>query len=299
MKNKAKIGIIGVGYVGEAVSHWFRREKYPIFLYDKYKKIGSPEEVNKAEIIFICVPTPFNQRQGYDDSAVLESLSSLCGSKIAVIKSTVLPGSTESFQIQFPQHKILFNPEFLVAKTAVRDFVYPERQIVGCTQNSRDVADQVLNILPDAPFKRIVKASEAEMIKYFGNAFLANRVIFANQMYDFCQKLGINYEVVKECTGADHRIGQSHFDIFQDGYRGYGGDCLPKDLKAFLQLAEKLGVELKLLKVIDEINDSLLKSGATDKLQKPHVPVKLHLGSKHNRLKECEQKTGKRGQSGS
>lgn len=260
MKNKTKIGIIGTGYVGETVSYWFRKEKYPLLLYDKYKKMGSPKDVDEAEIVFICVSTPFNERKGYDDSAVLESLSNLCGSKIVVIKSTILPGSTEHFQRQFPQHKILFSPEFLVEKTAVEGFINPERQIIGYTRNSRDVAEQVLNILPDAPFKRIVKASEAEMIKYFGNLFLANRVIFANQMYDFCQKLGINYEVVKECAGEDHRIGQSHFNILQDGYRGYGGHCLPKDMKAFLQLAEKLGIDLKLLRTIDEINDSLLKS---------------------------------------
>lgn len=266
MKNKTKIGIIGVGYVGGAISYWFRKEKYPLFLYDKHKKMGSPQDVNEAEIVFICVPTPFDEREGYDDSAVLESLRSLCGSKIVVIKSTVLPGSTERFQRQFPQYKILYSPEFLVAKTAVENFIKPERQIVGYTENSRDVAEQVLNILPDAPFKRIVTASEAEMIKYFSNAFLANRVIFANQMYDFCQKLGIDYEVVKECAGADHRIGRSHFNIFQNGYRGYGGHCLPKDMKAFLQLAEKLGVNIKLLKVIDEINDYLLKFDATDKL---------------------------------
>lgn len=261
MKNKVSIGIVGMGYVGEAVGYWFEREECPIFLYDKYKKIGSPKEVSQADIIFICVPTPFDENgPGYDDKEVCESLENLSGSKTIVIKSTVLPGSTERFQRQFPQHKILFCPEFLVAKSTVKNFLNPERQIVGYTQNSRDIANQILNILPDAPFKRIVRASEAEMTKYFGNAFLANRVIFANQTYDLCQKLGIDYEVVKECAGADHRIGQSHFIIFQDGYRGYGGACLPKDMKALLQLGERLGVDLKLLKTIDEINDSFLKS---------------------------------------
>lgn len=259
MKRKAKIGIMGIGYVGGAVNYWFKKEAYPLFLYDKYKGVGSTKEVNKAEILFICVPTPFNEGH-YDDSAVLESLCNLYGSKIVVIKSTVLPGSTEHLQRQFPQHKILYCPEFLVAKTAVKNFINPERQIIGYTQNSRDIANQILDILPDAPFKRIVRATEAEMIKYFGNAFLANRVIFANQMYDFCQKLDVDYEVVKECAGADHRIGQSHFDIFQDGYRGYGGACLPKDMKALLQLGERLGLDLRLLKKIDEINDTFLRS---------------------------------------
>ncbi|GAH72447.1 unnamed protein product, partial [marine sediment metagenome] len=121
------------------------------------------------------------------------------------------------------------------------------------------IVEDILNILPKAPFEKIVKAREAEMIKYFGNIFLANRVIFANQFYDICQKLDVDYEVVKECAGADPRIGPSHFNIFQDGYRGYGGTCLPKDIKTFIRFSEKLGIEPKLLKVFEEINKDLLK----------------------------------------
>lgn len=76
-------------------------------------------------------------------------------------------------------------------------------------------------------------------------------------MYDVCQKLGIDYERVKECAGKDSRIGQSHFDIFHDGYRGYRGACFPKDTKAFVQFIERLGVKPKLLKTLEEINKTL------------------------------------------
>lgn len=256
---KPKIGIAGVGYVGGAVRHWFESEGYPLSLYDKYKEIGSIPELNSAEIIFLCLPTPFIEEggRGFDDSAFYDVLGQIEGEKVIVIKSTVLPGTTERYQKEFSQHKFLMNPEFLVAKMALQDFLNPPRQIVGHTETSREIAQDILSILPNAPFTKIVRSTEAEMIKYFGNTFLTARVIFANHMYDVCEKLGIDYDAVKEAAGADERIGTSHFDVHHDGYRGYGGGCLPKDTKAFIQLAEKLGVEPKLLKIIEEINAEL------------------------------------------
>lgn len=260
----AKIGIIGLGYVGGAVRFWFEKNKnkFDLFLYDKYKNIGSPDEINKADIIFIAVPTPFhNDRRGYDDSAVRESLKNIKNGKTIVIKSTILPGSTDKFQKQYPKKTILFNPEFLRARTAVKDFLRPERQIVGfANERGRLVAPRVLGILPKAPYVKIIKAKEAEMIKYFSNTYLATRVVFANQIYDLCEKLGgISYEVVKDGLVHDKRIGDSHFDIFHDGYRGYSGGCFPKDVKAFLAFAKKLGVNLDLIRVADAVNEKLLK----------------------------------------
>lgn len=217
------------------------------------------QEVNKADVIFICVPTPFIEEEGkgFDDSAVWEVLPQIERSKTIVIKSTVLPGSTKNFQKKFPQHKFLMNPEFLLANNAVNDFLNPDRQIVGCTEESRSEASKIMDILPPAPFQKITTVSEAEMIKYTGNVFLSVRVIFANQIYDICQKAGIDYEAVKNCVGADSRIGYSHFDIFHDKYRGYGGACLPKDTKALIQFAKKVGIEPKLFEMVEEINKNL------------------------------------------
>lgn len=258
-KKKLKIGIIGLGTVGKTVKYWFDKETYPLFLYDKYKKIGSIQEVNKAEIVFICVPTPFHEKgKGYDDSAVIESFNILSDSKIVVIKSTILHGSTEKFQKKFPQHKVLFNPEFLRKKTSIKDFLKPHKQIIGYTSKSRRIAKKILKILPRAPYQRIIPSKEAEMVKYFGNCFLAMRVVFANQIYDLCQVLGINYNLVKEVAGYDPRIGHSHFNIFQDGYRGYNGPCLPKDVKTLIRFAISHKVNLPLLKEMDRINSELL-----------------------------------------
>ena len=255
--SKPKIGIIGIGFVGGAVKNWFEKEHYLLFCYGKNERNGSMEEVNNADIIFVCVPTPYYDDKGYDDSIVRESLARIKPGKIVVIKSTILPGSTEKFQKQFPRLAILFNPEFLVAKTAAQDFLKPDRQIVGYTKKSRSRAKKILDILPNAPHKKIMPATEAEMIKYFGNTFLSLRVIFGNQLYDLCKKMGINYDTVREWAGYDPRIGHSHFDVLDEGYRGYGGHCLPKDTKSLIQLAKSLGVNFSLLECADAINEKL------------------------------------------
>ena len=190
-----KIGIIGVGYLGGSVKYWFDQQGFQSFFYDKYKQVGSFQDVNKAEIIFICLPTPYLEEndKGFDDSAIQEVLKKIEGEKIIVMRSTVLPGSTENYQKKFFQHKFLMKPEFLRAKTAIQDYLNPERQIIGYTDKSKDIAKDILEILPKASFERIIKATEAEMTKYSGNLFLTNKIIFANQIYDICQKIGINY----------------------------------------------------------------------------------------------------------
>ncbi len=253
-----KIGVIGLGFVGGAVQSWFESRKQPLKLYDKFKNVGSVDEVNEADVVFVCVPTPYHaDGRGYDDSAVRDSLQNLQGEKTVVLKSTILPGSTEKFQKEFPRHKVFFNPEFLVARTAKEDFIKPDRQIVGYTERNKSLAEGVLEILPDAPYKKVLPATEAEVIKYFGNVFLSTRVIYANQMYDLCQALGVDYNEVKEAAGADPRIGTSHFDVHHDGYRGYGGACLPKDTAALLSLAKSLEVDFRLIEALEEINKDL------------------------------------------
>lgn len=264
-QKKIKVGVMGVGFVGGSVRNWFEKgrlkNRVQLFLYDKFKKLGSLEEVNKADIIFVCVPTPYGKK-GFDLSFVEEALASIPDGKVVVIKSTVLPFTTETLQLKYPKKTILFNPEFLRAKTAKQDFLKPDRQIVGYATGrgaERRLAYQVLDILPKAPKgqNEVVRAREAEMIKYFSNTFLSVRVIFANQLYDICKRADIMYDVVKRIVGYDPRIGTSHFDVMDEGYRGYGGACLPKDTRAMIQFAKQLGLNPKLLKACEEINKQL------------------------------------------
>ena len=246
-----KIGIIGIGMVGGALAKIFDR---PI-LYDPPKGIGNRNEINEADVIFICVPTPYDKK--FDLSIVIESLDILEGSKVVVIKSTVLPGTTENLQHEYPQHKFLFNPEFLTEVTADQDMRYPDRQIVGYTKQSYTIAQDIMAMLPLAPFERVMPAKEAEMVKYANNTWFFTKVVWANQLYDVCQAVGVDYEKVKESMAQDKRIGRSHLEIWHKGYRGVGGKCLPKDAKAFMDYARKYGFPMTLLEKANEINEKL------------------------------------------
>ncbi|MDO8529797.1 MAG: hypothetical protein Q7S10_00075 [bacterium] len=265
MENKnVKIGIMGLGMVGGALKRYFDKMGHQVFFYDKGKSEGSVGDVNNADVIFICVPTPFNEGSGFDLSYVKEACQNISSNKILVIKSTVLPGTTEKLQEEYPQHKFLFNPEFLTELTADQDMEYPDRQLIGYTQKSFTIAGDIMQLLPLAPFEKVLPAGEAEMVKYFGNTWFATKVVFANQMYDVCRALGIDYNKVMESAAADKRIGRTHLEIWHKEYRGYGGKCLPKDIRALIQLAGERGVDLQLHKTVEEINNKLVKIPPTD-----------------------------------
>jgi len=269
-KQTPRIAVMGIGWVGGSVARYFQDAGRGPLLYDPPKGLGSAADLARADVLFVCVPTPFDQvRGGFDLSCVEQALAAIPAGKTVVIKSTVLPGSTEELQRRYPRHRLLFNPEFLREKTADADLRRPDRQIVGYTAESRADAQLVLDLLPPAPFTRIMPATEAEMVKYFGNAFLAMKVVFANQIYDVCSRLGVSYDQVSECAAADPRIGASHLQVHCDGYRGYGGHCFPKDVRALIQFGDRIGVDLGLLKTGEKINNELAPSSAANQAAVP------------------------------
>lgn len=265
MERTLKIGIIGLGMVGEPLKRWFEerrglRRDVNLFCYDTDPKKGFYDDVNKADVVFIAVPTPPNP-DGSCNTSIVEGVSaSLKGEKIVVIKSTVPPGTTESLQKNFPQHKFLFNPEFLTETQAWEDFLKPVRQIVGYTTQSKDVALTVLNLLPMSYYQSpwisstyIVRghtATDAEVIKYYSNVSGAVTVSVANIFYDVCEglrllKFDVNYERVKDAIAADPRIGPAWKDVNHGSYRGFGGYCFPKDLQAFRIFVGELAQKIK------------------------------------------------------
>lgn len=285
---KTRVGIIGVGMVGTPLKRWFEEQKgyvrgTDLFLYDIDSKKGFFDDVSKADVIFVSVPSPRNPDGSCNVAIVEEAVKSIHGEKIIVIKSTVPPGTTERFQREHPQHKFLFNPEFLTERQAWLDMVRPDRQIVGFTSESIDAASHVLGLLPKAPFmspwgmhtytSTKITATEAEIIKYGGNVHFVRKVNFANALALLCeameQKLGssgwaetasVNYENVRKGMAADHRIGDSHLDVSHGGYRGWGGYCFPKDLDALTAHLASMGLEegVNLLKADRAFNEKLL-----------------------------------------
>jgi UDPglucose 6-dehydrogenase len=280
------IAIIGTGMVGGALDRYFRTKNIEARLYDPPKGLDDASVLGGTELIFIAVPTPYYlDGSGFDDSFLREAIRAIPSKgKTIVLKSTILPGTTDAFQKEFPEHRFLFNPEFLTETRADQDMQFPNRQIIGYTEQSRKDAEMVMDLLPDAPFKKIVPAAEAEFVKYFGNAFYALKVAYANQMYDLAKKMGLDYEVVAECAKPEPMMGETHLDIFHKGYRGYGGKCLPKDTRAIIQLAKRNGIELSVLEEAEEYNNELCaeqgldlqwEEGSPRKSESPSSPSSL------------------------
>ena len=242
------LGIIGQGFVGTAVFEGLK-EHFNIETFDIEKKstCKSIEELAaKSDVIFLCLPTPMEE----DGSChlgiiepVLESLDNLENNeKIIVVKSTVPPGTTEKWNKKYHMY-IVFNPEFLTEANSIEDFKNQNRIIVG---GPRPASTKVRRIFKKAfPKVPIIKTSStiAEMVKYFTNCFLATKVSFANEMYEISKALDIDYDKVIEYAQYDTRIGNSHLEVpGPDGDFGYGGHCFPKDVRALIDKAEKLGL---------------------------------------------------------
>ncbi len=265
---KTKIGIIGLGMVGDNTRRWFEEVKNyrrgkDLFCYDIDSKKGFNDGIGVADIIFVCVPTPPNRDGSCDTSIVKKAVAQIPDGKAVVIKSTVEPGTVEALQKKYPRKFFLFNPEFLTESQAWSDFIDPDRQIIAHTQKSRSFSSDVLALLPDAFFispgtknkdcygKIRLTASEAEIGKYAGNVFGYIKVIFGNILADIAQALEtkfkkegiatlVSYENIKEMLGHDHRIGASWLNVNHGNYCGAGGYCLPKDMNAFISFTAKL-----------------------------------------------------------
>ena len=248
------IGVIGAGVVGGAVRAYFEGRDDEVAVFDPPKGYTDAAALDRTDVVFVCVPTPYTRGVGFDDGHLLKAVSAIRGDKSVVIKSTVLPGTTDILQERYPRHRFIFNPEFLREASAYDDFVRPDRQVIGCTDASRGDAERLLAMLPRAPFELICTAREAEMAKYVANSFLAVKVMFANEAFDLCEALRIDYGAIRAIVSADERIGGSHMEIFDSGYRGYGGKCLPKDSKALLDLARIAGVDMHVLAAADHAN---------------------------------------------
>lgn len=265
----ASLGIIGFGIVGQALAFGFSQKdiasKYTIKYYDKFKESTPlPEVIKSCEFIFICLPTPMKpDESGIDLSIIEEMVAEVTKytnntNKIIVIKSTVVPGSTKEFEKKYPKSNFAFNPEFLTEANYLADFVNADRNIIG-TNNDLTSRRVIALFRQRFPTQKIFQTdtTTAEMVKYVANAFLSTKVIFANEMFDICQALGIKYEEVKNMAAADRRIGDSHLDVTTA--RGFGGKCFPKDMVALIGRAKDLKIEPKLLETVWSLNKKIRK----------------------------------------
>ncbi len=263
-KRKFRIGIVGYGFVGQAVEYGFSNQE--VHIYDKYKDLETlPDVVSKSDYIFVCLPTPIkDDESGIDLSIMDENIKELAKltkgtDKILILKSTIVPGTTMGYIKKYPQSLFCFNPEFLREASFLQDFVNTDRIVIGTMndQVSRRVSAMYQAVLPLAPIYQTDPTS-AEMVKYMANCFLATKVTFANEMYEICEKLGIKYEEVKKMVVADKRILDGHLDITT--LRGFGGKCFPKDLLALRAMAKAEGVDTKILDSVWAKNTKIRKT---------------------------------------
>jgi UDPglucose 6-dehydrogenase len=257
---KSKIGILGMGFVGSSVYGGLKDfhdiETHDI---DKNKESSQHDLAGLVrsidEIVFVCLPTPM-KKNGRCDTGIVEAaireINEKCALEnkrlIAVIKSTIEPGTTRDLNDKYKYLDIVFNPEFLTEANALRDFVNQNRIIIGgCEESLNKVESMYREAFPKVPIIK-TDSMHAEMVKYFTNCFLATKVSFANEMYEICSKSGLDYDKIVEYALYDRRLGRSHFSCpGPDGKYGFGGHCLPKDLNALIAYTKSLEVYPMLL----------------------------------------------------
>jgi UDPglucose 6-dehydrogenase len=303
-RGKSPIGVIGAGWVGLVTGACFaelghtvvirdidpdriralRRGRVPIYepglvdLLDRNRdRIGFTTDMGEvfesASIVFVCVGTPPMHSGDADLSAVwqvVDELPALDRRAVLVMKSTVPPGTGEKVRSRLEARHLsqvgyVSNPEFLAEGTAISDFMYPERVVIGAFAEAD--GDRVAALYEEmgTPIVRTTVAS-AEMTKLASNAFLATKISFINEIANVCEETGADVTVVAEGMGLDSRIGPK----FLRAGIGYGGSCFPKDVAALKQLAGNTGYHFQLLTAVIEVNE----------LQKRRVVAKLnkHLG---------------------
>ena len=253
-----KLGIIGQGFVGNAVYQKFKNY-YKVLTYDIQAMLcnATMEEVCQCDHIFICLPTPMDKDGKCHIDIVEEALAFVdkhSKAKTAIIKSTVVPGTTNNWNDKF-NIDVVFNPEFLTEANAVSDYENQTRIILGGPRKATTKLKPIFaKVFPKASIIK-TDSTYAEMVKYVTNAFLATKVSFANEMYRICDKLGIDYDKVVEYSTYDERLGKSHWAVpGPDGHYGFGGSCFPKDINALIKIAEKMDVPPNILSAAWDTN---------------------------------------------
>lgn len=257
------IGIIGQGFVGGAVYHKFKNF-YNVLTFDlDESKCNSSESelIEKSEVIFVCLPTPMNTDGSCNIDivdGVIKKINEKSKDKIVVIKSTIPPGTTNNLNSKYKNVIVAFNPEFLTERNAIEDYENQNRIILGGPRTATTKLKQVFSkVFPKA---EIIKtdSTHAEMVKYLINTFLSVKVSFANEIYQLCNKLNIDYDKVVEYAIHDERLGNSHWSVpGHDGDFGFGGHCFPKDLLAIISLTNELDTLNNVLNATKKTNDSV------------------------------------------
>jgi nucleotide sugar dehydrogenase len=254
-----KIGIIGRGFVGSAVEFGFSAQtgcNASVKVYDKNPKLSSntlEETVNSSDFIFLSVPTPSNVDGSINLDVLSEALFSISkvnqSDNIILIRSTIVPGTTQKFKEKYPKLNLVFNPEFLTERSAKFDFINQSRFILGGDKSHTVKVAELFRWRFGVSVPVIETNFEtAELIKYMNNCFFAAKVSFLNEMKLISNQVNADWDVAVEGFVRDGRIGHSHLSVpGPDGKLGFGGSCFPKDIQALINFGQKLGINMNVL----------------------------------------------------
>ena len=280
MQIKTEIfGVIGQGFVGGSLRAGFEEitdiivETYDIAKPNVSTCKTSKELFEKSDIIFICVPTPM-KKSGKCDTRIVEGVLDQIHNyslennvhKIAVVKSTIPPGSTAMWNDKFGRSKfrVVFNPEFLTEANAKEDFLNQNRIILGGPVKQVEYVKQIYNRFTSRQDENVscniitTSSTTAEFVKYVTNCYLAMKVSFSNEIYQIANAMGVDYNELMDTTAIDSRISRRHTQVpGPDGNLGWGGHCFPKDLKALIYVANNLGVDPIMLQATWDKNEAV------------------------------------------
>ncbi len=278
---KLSLGFIGQGWIGKNLADNFEERGHSTIRFAHEEPYNKNKELLKeADIIFVAVPTPTTP-EGFDDSILRQAMKHTSPGQTVVIKSTIIPGTTDRIAAENPGVFVMHAPEFLRETSVKKDIAEPERNIIGIPSKYVDDlkwrarAEEVLSVLPPAPYKVICSAPEAELTKYGGNNFLYMKVVYMNTLYDLARHHGANWDIIARNMSADSRIGASHMlPVHQHTHmgkiagRGAGGHCFIKDFAALRLHYEEVFPEdthaHSLLRSFEATNNYLLRSTHKD-----------------------------------
>lgn len=253
LKNSLDAFIIGYGFVGKATAKSLGIKYY----FDKIKSNVTLEEGAKKKYCFICLPTPTDDKLNQIPSRkiihdYIEQVKEYNKDIIFIIRSTVLPGTCRSLAEEF-KVRVLSSPELLSEATWKEDAVKPKMIIMGADTPEDKI--EIKKIWENNKCKRkiVTDTVTAETMKYAFNTWFITKIIFANQLYDICQKNGAFYGVIKKAIYLHPWGTRHHFTVIHNGGRGGGGHCFPKDLKAFVKYSNS-----EFLKEVQELNNKYL-----------------------------------------
>lgn len=266
-----KISIIGLGFVGSAMTTSFINkglsENISLFLYDKYKNggIGSLEQCLQTDIMFLALPTKYNQSLGqYDKTPIIQTCHYLQDNNykgVIVIKSTVEPETTNNLSSQFPNLHFIHNPEFLTARTAYEDFHNQKHIVLGkgptCPEPKLELLKHFYSTYYPSADISICSSLESESMKIFCNCFYSVKIQFFTELFLLCQSNNCDFNLVKSMMLKNGWINPMHTTIpGPDGQVSYGGLCFPKDTNALLKYFENNNIPSKVLEAtIQERNE--------------------------------------------